>query len=187
MSLKVSRISFLAAIACTSLIPVNVLAAESANLFQVSPEDDAAVQRASDAARQHDYVAAEDELAGSSRHTSGSTADHLEMAQRLVALATAMAREANRQSADALTKMALSHATQAYNGASNKSEQAQAKARSGWIYERLKGDIPTAIAHYRVAAAADPQDPEIARELTRLVAMVQNLRAKLEHARKVNP
>jgi hypothetical protein len=135
----------------------------------------------------NDLVAAEKKLTDANLSAPDTAAWSLETSTRLLQVAGELAREGtSKDKIPAVVVRTLQHLDTSPATALGKGDgrsQAQAKALAGFIHERYRGDLPSAIASYRAAAKLDPDDPAIRESLDRLERIEANLNAKISGKR----
>jgi hypothetical protein len=137
-----------------------------------------AVGNARTLAKANNFASAEQTLTAMNRATPSTAAWHAESARRLIQLGADLARDGRKDAASALSTSALTHLNSAYEKATTPAAKASALAFSGYIHERYRGDLATALARYQAAAVHAPKDAAIKENVARLLATEASLRAK---------
>ena len=100
---------------------------------------------------------AEQRLSGLNRSRAGTAEWHLEIAQRLIHLATDLATEAKTASVRPIAERALHNTVLAERLAQKPDLRAAAKTMTGFIQDRFLGDRRAALLSYREAAQLSPK------------------------------
>lgn len=126
------------------------------------------------------HTQAEQALFTANSSPVATVAWHLESAQTLVSVAFTFRQSAQASLAATLAQRALDQLAQAEAKltAADRSQAAQIKYWIGVIHERLIGTTASAAAHYRAAAALDPQAPGPAASLKRIDRAVEAVAEK---------
>jgi hypothetical protein len=141
----------------------------------------AAIGAAKSAAKSGDLATAESALTQENIMAPGTGEWHLETANKLLELATELAREGGNNAAiSPLATLVLQHLAAAAANAHTPGDRAQAKAAAAIVYVRYVGDPTSAIASYQAALALAPNDPGIKQALARLQATLARAQARTQ-------
>ncbi|MBI5693765.1 MAG: hypothetical protein HZC55_27135 [Verrucomicrobia bacterium] len=146
-----------------------------------------ATVEAKDLARMQDIDGAERKLTTLNVTETGTMEWHRETAGRLIRVADELVREGARGQGAALANRTLQRLADCVTLAKrcgDKRSEADAKALAGWIHERYRGNIRTALAVYRDAAELAPEDRSVKEALDRLQQAEAMLNARVRAARR---
>jgi tetratricopeptide (TPR) repeat protein len=153
--------------------------------FPVKPDHPASVRlQAKSLVRAGNIPAAEKLLTDQNKYRISTPEWRMESAQRLIGLASEVSREGSPAAARQLADSALQHYNQAAAVAKTDKKRAAAKAGSGYIYERFKGDPMAALAAYQAAHQLNPSDVAIREAAQRLTNADAKLRARIQAAKR---
>lgn len=124
-------------------------------------------------------AAAEEVLAAQSKFQRGTEQWHFSTGQALTRVAADLSREGKGAESRTLATQAIQRFEQAASAARDNRARATFKVAAGQVQERFIGDAPAAIASYRAAVAANPDDKGAKEHLNRLENSYALLRARV--------
>lgn len=145
----------------------------------VGKSDAQARTEAKNLAKTGQLAAAEEVLAAQSKFQRGSDHWHYSTGQLLVRLAGDLSREGKGTESRSLATQALQRFEQAAAATRDNRAKASFKSAAGYVNERYLGDTAAAIASYRAATEANPNDKAAKENLTRLESSYALLRARV--------
>ncbi|MBM3853551.1 MAG: hypothetical protein FJ399_10390 [Verrucomicrobia bacterium] len=119
-------------------------------------------------ARAGSIASAEDALTAVNKSARNTAAWHLETAQRLLQVASQLAREGRPNQVNAVARRILEQLEQAEALARDGRTRAAAQSIAGFVHERYFGDAATAAARYQAALQSSPTSPQAREGVQRL-------------------
>jgi hypothetical protein len=127
--------------------------------------------RAKTLLRNNDAAGAEELIGGMSQFESGSMLWHLDTGSRLRVLCDEVSKDGDLKHVSDLVARSLRHFDEAFARARDDGDQpgqAAAKVNAAFLHERYSGDLASAVAAYRAALQAKPDDAPAREGLVRL-------------------